>query len=143
MSRTSSPLTPLEVHSPISRNDEVSTSKKPLSRVIKNHPGSNIIGSLDEGLCLRKGNYSALMTFAHVESSEDLNLLVQELGEHSDEESMGVVEESNAKEDESTANLQENYNSLFEKSGEYARVAMVAMKKMKKVKEDWRTIEVF
>ena len=33
------------------------------------------------------------MTIAHVESSEDLNLLVQELEEHSDEESMGIVEE--------------------------------------------------
>ena len=54
MSRTSSPLTPPEVHSPISRNDEVSTSKKPSSRGIKNHPNSNIIGSLDEGLCLRR-----------------------------------------------------------------------------------------
>ena len=56
MSRTTSPLTPLEVNPPISRNDEVSTSKKPLSRVVKNHLESNIIGSLDEGLCLRKGN---------------------------------------------------------------------------------------
>ena len=53
-SRTSSPLIPLEVHPPIFRNDEVSTSKKPSSRVIKNHPDSNIIGSLDEGLRLRK-----------------------------------------------------------------------------------------
>ena len=33
----------------------MSTSKKP-SKVIKNHPDSNIIGSLDEGLRLRKGN---------------------------------------------------------------------------------------
>ena len=56
MSRTASPLTTSEVHSPISRNDEVSTSKKPSSRVIKNHPDNNIIGSLDEGLRLRKGN---------------------------------------------------------------------------------------
>ena len=56
MFRTLSPLTPPEIHPPISRNDEVSTSKKPSSRVIKNHPGSNIIGSLDEGLRLRKGN---------------------------------------------------------------------------------------
>ena len=56
MSRTSSPLTPSEIHPPISRNDEVSTSKKPSSRVIKNHSDSNIIGSLDEGLGLRKGN---------------------------------------------------------------------------------------
>ena len=56
MSRTSSPLTPSEVHPSISRNDEVSTSKKPSSRVIKNHPDSNIIRSLDACLCLRKGN---------------------------------------------------------------------------------------
>ena len=54
--RTSSPLTPPEIHPPISRNDEVWTSKKPSSRVIKNHLGSNIIGSLDEGHRLRKGN---------------------------------------------------------------------------------------
>ena len=56
MSRTASPLTPLEVHPPISQNDEVSTSKKPSSRVVKNHPESNIIGSLDDGLRFRKGN---------------------------------------------------------------------------------------
>ena len=56
MSRTSSPLTPPEVHPPISRDDEVSISKKPSSRVIKNHPDSNIIGFLDESLHLRKGN---------------------------------------------------------------------------------------
>ena len=66
-----------------------------------------------------EGNYSAFMTIAHIESSEDLNLLIQELGDHSDEESMGVVEESDAEEDESTAGLQENYNSLLEMPGEY------------------------
>ena len=63
------------------------------------------------------------MTIAHVESSENLNLLVQELRKHSDEESIGVVEESDAKKDESTAGLQENYNSLLEKLGDCARVA--------------------
>ena len=41
--------------------------------------------------CDGEGNYSAFMTIAHLESSEDLNLLVQELGEHSDEESIGIV----------------------------------------------------
>ena len=41
--------------------------------------------------CDGEGNYSAFMTIAYVESSEDLNLLVQEVGEHSDEESMGIV----------------------------------------------------
>ena len=32
-----------------------------------------------------EGNYSAFMTIAHVESSDELNLLVRELREHSDE----------------------------------------------------------
>ena len=45
------------------------------------------------------------MTIAHVKSSEDLNLLVQELGEHSDKEFIGIVEESDAEEDEDTAGL--------------------------------------
>ena len=45
------------------------------------------------------------MTIAHVESLKDLSLLVKELGEHSEVESMGVVEESDAEEDESTASL--------------------------------------
>ena len=41
-----------------------------------------------EGNCDEEGNFSAFMTIAHVESLEDFNLLVQELGEHNDEESM-------------------------------------------------------
>ena len=45
------------------------------------------------------------MTIAHVKSSEDLNLLVQKLGEHSDKEFMGIVEESDAEEDEDTTGL--------------------------------------
>ena len=95
-----------------------------------------------EDSCDEEGNFSAFMTVAYVESSEDLNLLVQELGEHSDEESMGIIEESNAKEDESSAGLQENYNSLLENSGEYARVAKAAIKKMKKAEEDYRSLLV-
>ena len=58
-----------------------------------------------------EGNYSTFMTIDHVESLEDLNLLVEELGEHSDEESMEIVEESDAEEDEDTVGLKENYNS--------------------------------
>ena len=61
-------------------------------------------------------------------------MLVRELGEQSDEESLGVVEESGVEEDERTANLQENYNSLLEKSGEYTRVAKAAVRKMKKAR---------
>ena len=67
--------------------------------------------------CDREGNYSAFMTIAHVESSEDLNLLVQELGEHSDEESIGIVEELDVEEDENATCLEENYNSFLEKIG--------------------------
>ena len=95
-----------------------------------------------EDSCDEEGNFSTFMTIAHVESSEDLNLLVQELGEHSDEEFMGIVEESDAKEDEDTTSLQESYNSLLEKSGEYARVAKAAVKKMKRVEEDYRSLLV-
>ena len=40
---------------------------------------------------------------------------VQELGGHSDEEFMRSVEESDVDEDEDTAGLRENYNSLLEK----------------------------
>ena len=66
---------------------------------------SDSLNSDSEASCDEERNFSAFMTIAHVESSKDLNLLVQELGEHSDEESMGIVEESDAEEDEDTAGL--------------------------------------
>ena len=52
---SSSPLTPPEVQPPISCDEEPSTSKKPSSRVTLNHPASNILSDLDEGLRLRRG----------------------------------------------------------------------------------------
>ena len=82
------------------------------------------------------------MTVAHVQLADDLSKLVEKLGEHSDEESMGVIEESDAEENESTADLQENYNSLLEKSGEYARVTKAAVKKTKKAMEDYSSLLV-
>ena len=103
---------------------------------------SDSSNSDSEDSCDEEGNFSAFMTVDHVESSEDLNLLVQELGEHSDEESMGIVEESNTEENESSMSLQENYNSLLAKSKEYARVAKAAVKKMKKAEEDYRSLLV-
>ena len=36
--------------------------------------------------------------------------------------------------------LQENYNSLLEKSGEYTRMAKAAVRKMKKVEEDYKSL---
>ena len=103
---------------------------------------SDSSNSDSEDSCDEEGNFLAFMTVDHVESSEDLNLLVQELGEHSDEESMGIVEESNTEENESSVSLQENYNSLLEKPKEYARVAKAVMKKMEKAEEDYRSLLV-
>ena len=38
---------------------------------------------------------------------------------------MGVVEESDVEDDERTVGLQETYNCLLEKSGEYARITLL------------------
>ncbi|XP_065634592.1 uncharacterized protein LOC136069720 [Quercus suber] len=90
--------------------------------------------------CDGEGNFSAFMTIAHVESSDGLDTLVKELGEHSDLESIGVVEESEAEEDEGTLSIQENYTLLLERSGEYARIAKTAGKKMKRAEEDYKSL---
>ena len=45
------------------------------------------------------------MAIAPVQSSDDLSLLVEELGEHTEVESMGIVEESDDEEDERTMGL--------------------------------------
>ena len=95
-----------------------------------------------EDSCDEEGNFSAFMTVAHVKSLENLNLLVEELGEHSDKEFTGIVEESDAEEDEDITGLRENYNFLLEKSKEYARVSKAAVKKMKKAEEDYRSLLV-
>ena len=55
---------------------------------------------------------------------------------------MGIVEESDDKEDEGPVGLQETYNSLLKKIGEYAKVAKAAIKKMKRVEEDYRSLLV-
>ena len=55
--------------------------------------------------CDGERNFSAFMTIAHVESSDDLGVLVEELSEHSELESIGMVEESNNEEDERTVGL--------------------------------------
>ena len=64
---------------------------------------------------------------------------MEELGEHTKVESMGVREESDD-EDEGTKGLQESYNSLLKKIGEYARVAKAAIRKMKRVEQDYKSI---
>ena len=86
--------------------------------------------------CDEEGNFSAFMTIVHMEASDDLSVLVEELGEHIELESMGIVEEFDDEEDERTVGLQETYNSLIEKTGEYAKVANVAIKETKRAKQD-------
>ena len=81
------------------------------------------------------------MTIAHVESSDDLSVLVEELGEHTELESIGIVEEFDDEED-GTVGLQETYNSLLKKTGEYAKMANAATKNMKRAEEDYRSLLV-
>ena len=100
--------------------------------------GSN---SDSEESCDGEGNYSAFMAIAPVDSSEDLSLLMEELGEHIEVESMGIGEEFDDK-DEGTKELKESYNSLLERTKEYARVAKAAIRKMKKAKQDYKSILV-
>ena len=101
---------------------------------------SNSSKSYSDESCDGEGNVSALMTIAYVESSDELSVLVEELGEHIELESIGIVEESDDEEDEGMMGQQETYNSPFEKSDEYAKVAKAAIKKMKRVEEDYRSL---
>ena len=82
------------------------------------------------------------MTIAHVESSDDLSVLVEEFGEHTELESMEIVKEFDDKEDERAVGLQETYNSLLEKTGEYVKVANAAIKKMQRAEQDYKSLLV-
>ena len=92
--------------------------------------------SNSEESCDGEGNYSTFMAIVPVDYSEDLSTLMEELGEHSEVESMRVGEESDDEDEEciyeGAKGLQESYNSLLEKTGEYARVAKATIRKMKK-----------
>ena len=90
--------------------------------------------------CDGEGNFFAFMTIAPMDSSDDLSVLVEEIGEHTELESMGMVEEFDDEEDERTVGLQESYNSLVEKISEYAKVAKAAIKKMKKAEQDYKSL---
>ena len=103
---------------------------------------TNSSNSDSEESCDIEGNYSAFMTIAPVQSSDDLSLLMEEFGEHTEVESIGIVEESDDKEDERIVGLQETYNSLLEKTGGYAKVFKAAIKKLKRVKQDYKSLLV-
>ena len=53
-----------------------------------------------EESCDGEGNYSTFMTIAPVDLLEDLNALVEELGEHTEVESVGVGKESDDEDEE-------------------------------------------
>ena len=86
------------------------------------------------------------MTIAPMDSSDDLSTLVEKLDKHTKVESMGVGEESDDEDEEciykGPKGLQETYNSLLEKTREYARVAKVAIRKMKRAKQDCKSLLV-
>ena len=102
----------------------------------------NSSNSNSDESCDGMGNFFAFMTIAPVESSDDLSVLVKKLGEHTKLESIGIVEESDDEEDESIVGLQETYNSLLEKIGEYAKVAKATIKKIKRAEQDYRSLLV-
>ena len=97
---------------------------KVFATTLSDSNGSNLDS---EESCDREGNYSAFMAIVLVDSSEDLGLLVEELGEHTEVESIGIGKESDD-EDEEAKGLQESYNSLLKKTGEYARVVKAAIR---------------
>ena len=109
---------------------------KVFATTLNNSNGSN---SKSKESCDRKGNHSEFMAISPVDSSEDLSLLVEELGEHTEVKSMGIGEDSND-EEEGARGLQESYNSLLEKTREYARVTKAAIKKMKKAEQDYKSV---
>ena len=55
--------------------------------------------------CDGEENFYAFMTIAHVESLDDLSMLMEELGEHTELESIGIVEESEDKEEDGIVGL--------------------------------------
>ena len=98
--------------------------------------------SNSEESCDGEGNYFAFTTIVPVQSSDDLSVLVEKLGEHTKLKSMGIVEESDDVEDGRIVGLQETYNSLLQKTGKYVKLAKAAIKKMKRAKQDYKRLLV-
>ena len=81
---------------------------------------SNSSNSDTEGEYDSEGNYRAFMTIASVDSKNDLNNLVDELGDFSDDEGIEESEDKDMCQNEGEINLQEAYDSLLEDCGKYA-----------------------
>lgn len=115
---------------------------KALATALSDSDSSN---SNSEESCDGDGNYFAFMVITSVDSNEDLKALKEDLGEHTDVETIDDGEVSKEEKEylyEGNKKLQESYNALLEKSGDYAKVAKVAMRKMKKAEEDYKSILV-
>nr|XP_023900960.1 uncharacterized protein LOC112012814 [Quercus suber] len=91
-----------------------------------------------DGKSFEKGKFSKFKKdkkdFKKKDSRDSSPSEMEEHGDHTEVESIGVGEESNDEGKEcvceGTNGLQETYNSLLEKSEEYARVAKAAIRKM-------------
>ena len=70
-----------------------------------------------EGECDNEENYRAFMTIASVDSKNDLNNLVDELGDLSKDEEIEESEDEDVWQNEGDINLQEAYDSLLEDCG--------------------------
>ena len=79
------------------------------------------------------------MAITKVDSRDELNDLVEELGVHSEGEEIEVSDDEDAYLNEGDKNLQEVYDALLEYCGKYAKVAKSAVKKMKKIEEDHKS----
>ena len=86
--------------------------------------------------CDNEGNYSTFMAIITVDSRDELNDLVDELGVHSEGEEVDDSEDEDVCLNEDEKNLQEVYDALLEDCGKYAKVAKNAVKKMKKIEEE-------
>ena len=95
-----------------------------------------------EGDCDSEGNYRVFLVIALVDSKDDLSNLVDELANLSKGEEMEDSEDEDVCQNEGKNNLQEEYNSLLEDCGKYAKVANFAVKKMKKIEEEQKCILV-
>ena len=86
-----------------------------------------------------------LMAITSIDSNYNLKTLKEELGKHTDVETIDDGDASEEEEEyvyEGNKKLQESYNALLEESGDYAKIAKATVRKMKKAEEDYKSVLV-
>lgn len=86
-----------------------------------------------------------LMAITSIDSNDNLKTLKEELGKHTDVETIDDGDASEEEEEyvyEGNKKLQESYNALLEESGDYAKIAKATVRKMKKAEEDYKSVLV-